>query len=358
MVLIIPRHPFPTGNAEEGLAVLQENAQELIDGLEAGSANLGDALGTTLTLAEAHCLMDPRAAIFPTWEAWVNAMQVGSALFAAATTSEERVQCRIAHKDRTLQATPVVRAPGVLAHLLLPGGGVPGEGQDHGSVPGPLVPAAGERLTLRGVRLRLDRHPPDLLARWPGPRPKAGGRGRRDRPGDRRGPGDGGQVAVPADGDVPPLHPQGQRRLQPGACHGTRTAQAVLERGGPSLPNPGPRRPCPPSPWPVSPTTRASPSMSSPSTCQPSSLRATGAASTQRKKKSSAAGTVSRAVTRSTTRTEERTADIDGTMALGPVVIWRARPTTRASGRSRVRLHVPLISSATRRFPIPWRARR
>lgn len=105
MVSTIPRHPFPTGNAEEGLAVLQGNAQELIDGLEAGSANLGDALGTTLTLAEAHCLMDPRAAIFPTWEAWVNAMQVGSALFAAATTSEERVQCRIAHKDRTVQAT-------------------------------------------------------------------------------------------------------------------------------------------------------------------------------------------------------------------------------------------------------------
>ncbi|QEV51362.1 hypothetical protein CP981_06520 [Streptomyces platensis] len=85
--------------------MLQENAQKLVDGLEAGTTNLGDALGTTLTLAEAHCLMDPRAAIFPTWDAWVNAMQVGSALFAAATTTEEQVQCRIAHKDRTLQAT-------------------------------------------------------------------------------------------------------------------------------------------------------------------------------------------------------------------------------------------------------------
>ncbi|MEU3709959.1 immunity 49 family protein [Streptomyces catenulae] len=105
MVSIIPRHPFPTGNAEEGLAVLQENAQELIDGLEAGSANLGDALGTTLTLAEAHCLMDPQASLFPTWDAWVNAMQVGSAAFAVATTAEDHVQCRIAHKDRVLQAT-------------------------------------------------------------------------------------------------------------------------------------------------------------------------------------------------------------------------------------------------------------
>ncbi|MER6086754.1 immunity 49 family protein [Streptomyces bluensis] len=105
MVSTIPRHPFPTGNAEEGLAVLQNNAQELIDGLEANSTGLGDALGTTLTLAKAHCLMDPRASIFPTWDAWVNAMQVGSAVFAAATTAEAQVQCRIAHKDRILQAT-------------------------------------------------------------------------------------------------------------------------------------------------------------------------------------------------------------------------------------------------------------
>ncbi|MFE1171711.1 immunity 49 family protein [Streptomyces sp. NPDC058773] len=105
MASIIPRHPFPTGNAEEGLAVLQNSSEKLIDGLEARSTRLGDALGTTLPLAKAHCLMDPRAAIFPTWDAWVNAMQVGSAVFAAATTTEASVQCRIAHKDRTLRAT-------------------------------------------------------------------------------------------------------------------------------------------------------------------------------------------------------------------------------------------------------------
>ncbi len=105
MAAIIPRHPFPTGNAEEGLTVLHENAQELIDGLEERSTRLGDAQRTTLTLAQPRCLVDPRASIFPTWDAWVNAMQVGSAVFAAATTTEDHVQCRIAHKDRTLQAT-------------------------------------------------------------------------------------------------------------------------------------------------------------------------------------------------------------------------------------------------------------
>ncbi len=33
--------------------MLQENAQALIDGLEADSTGLGDALSTTLTLAQA-----------------------------------------------------------------------------------------------------------------------------------------------------------------------------------------------------------------------------------------------------------------------------------------------------------------
>ncbi|WP_236710713.1 immunity 49 family protein [Streptomyces sp. 150FB] len=105
MVSAILRHSFPAENAEAGLALLQENAQELIDGLEERSTRLGDAMGTTLTLAKAHCLMDPRGSIFPTWDAWVNAMQVGTAVFAAATTAEDHVQCRIAHKDRILQAT-------------------------------------------------------------------------------------------------------------------------------------------------------------------------------------------------------------------------------------------------------------
>ncbi|GGV97124.1 hypothetical protein GCM10015535_67870 [Streptomyces gelaticus] len=105
MVSIIPRHPFPTEHAEGGIAVLQESADGWIDGLEADSTGLGEALDTCLMLAKAHCLLDPRGSIFPTWNAWVNAMQLGSAVFAAATTTEGHVQCRIAHKDRTLQAT-------------------------------------------------------------------------------------------------------------------------------------------------------------------------------------------------------------------------------------------------------------
>nr|WSZ97456.1 immunity 49 family protein [Streptomyces sp. NBC_00857] len=105
MVSVIPRHPFPTENAEAALAVLKESAEGWIGGLEAESTGLGEALDTTLMVAKVRCLTDPRGSIFPTWDAWVDAMQVGSAVFAAATTAEDHVQCRIAHEDRTLRAT-------------------------------------------------------------------------------------------------------------------------------------------------------------------------------------------------------------------------------------------------------------
>ncbi|MDH6109219.1 hypothetical protein P3T36_007629 [Kitasatospora sp. MAP12-15] len=105
MVSIVSRHPFPMGNAAAGLAFLQEDAQELIDGLEADSTDLGDALSVTVTLATSRCLVDPLGSKLPTWESWVTAMQVGSAVFVAATTAEDHVVCRIADKDRTLAAT-------------------------------------------------------------------------------------------------------------------------------------------------------------------------------------------------------------------------------------------------------------
>ncbi|WP_234430896.1 immunity 49 family protein [Streptomyces sp. NRRL F-4489] len=52
----------------------------------------------------ARCVIDPRAAKVETWEATVNAMQLGSALFAVTSASEGTIQCRIDRKARALQA--------------------------------------------------------------------------------------------------------------------------------------------------------------------------------------------------------------------------------------------------------------
>ncbi|MGT2529101.1 immunity 49 family protein [Streptomyces nojiriensis] len=49
--------------------------------------------------------MDPRSAIYPTWDSWVTAMQVGSAVFAAAATTAEGVECLIHHAMWSLPAS-------------------------------------------------------------------------------------------------------------------------------------------------------------------------------------------------------------------------------------------------------------
>ncbi len=104
MAFQISRPSLPTEKAEAGIAVLQASAQKLVDGLETDSTDLGRAQRTTLTLAQSHCLLDPRASIFPTWDAWVTAMQVSSAAFAAATTSE--IMSSAASRTRTARSRP------------------------------------------------------------------------------------------------------------------------------------------------------------------------------------------------------------------------------------------------------------
>ncbi|MEV6395170.1 immunity 49 family protein [Streptomyces sp. NPDC051907] len=91
----IPRHPFRTDNAAEAMAPIIESTNQALEQLETSEDDRWDALMLTLTTAKWHCVADPTAAAFPTWEAWVTAMQVGSALFAAGTAAEGPVACRI-----------------------------------------------------------------------------------------------------------------------------------------------------------------------------------------------------------------------------------------------------------------------
>ncbi|MEV6963109.1 immunity 49 family protein [Streptomyces sp. NPDC051207] len=94
-------------NAAEGLAVLNETASWVLDELGApDGVGRAQALNTTLTLAKSYGVIDPEATKFDTWEAWVTAMQTGSALFAAVTAAEgSSVTVRIKEQERTLPAT-------------------------------------------------------------------------------------------------------------------------------------------------------------------------------------------------------------------------------------------------------------
>lgn len=101
----VPRHGFPAENAENRAQLLDKSASRRIDSLEQSPQNFNLALGTSLLAAQTHCGSDPRAADLPTWEAWVTAMQVGSAVFRSAVITEGFVECRISNQVRAIPAT-------------------------------------------------------------------------------------------------------------------------------------------------------------------------------------------------------------------------------------------------------------
>ncbi|KND41194.1 MULTISPECIES: immunity 49 family protein [Streptomyces] len=105
MTVHIARHGRSAGpEAEQFAERVSEHLIKGIDRLEGSTAVIDSMFGTAVMALRARCVVDPRAATVETWEAAVNAMQVGSALFAVTGVSEGTVECRINHKTRTLPA--------------------------------------------------------------------------------------------------------------------------------------------------------------------------------------------------------------------------------------------------------------
>ncbi|MFI1536457.1 immunity 49 family protein [Streptomyces anandii] len=97
-------HPDPDRFREE----LNERALKRIEELEEWPDGFGMAFNSVLHTAKTQCSLDPTAEKLETWESWVMAMQVGSALFASATAPEgSSVQCMIGHQLRTIPAVGI-----------------------------------------------------------------------------------------------------------------------------------------------------------------------------------------------------------------------------------------------------------
>jgi hypothetical protein len=94
----------PAGDPTGFIEACDADTLEAIEDLSERPAGFGLAFSDAVSTAQLHCLHDPTANKSETWEAWVAAMQVGAALFAAATTTEASVDCRIAHEMRTIPA--------------------------------------------------------------------------------------------------------------------------------------------------------------------------------------------------------------------------------------------------------------
>ncbi|WP_432175180.1 immunity 49 family protein [Streptomyces sp. Tue6028] len=97
-------HPDPDRFRRE----LNERALKRIEELEEFPKGVGMAFNSVLHTAKLQCVNDPTADKLETWEAWVMAMQIGSALFASATAPpDSTVPCTIGHKVRTIPAVGV-----------------------------------------------------------------------------------------------------------------------------------------------------------------------------------------------------------------------------------------------------------
>ncbi|MEW2495336.1 immunity 49 family protein [Streptomyces nodosus] len=104
MTVTIARHDVLRSDVESYAERLNAHLAEEIDGLEEASDVIDFAFGTSLMNLRSRCLIDPEAAAIETWEAAVNAMQLGSALFAVTGAGEGTVECRVDGKERALPA--------------------------------------------------------------------------------------------------------------------------------------------------------------------------------------------------------------------------------------------------------------
>ncbi|WJV46466.1 immunity 49 family protein [Streptomyces flavofungini] len=97
----IARHGLPD---ELDVERLDSRVVRRINRLEESAGTIDFAFNTAVMALRARCVVDPRAVEVETWYAAVNAMQLGSALFAVTGVSEGSVECRINRKVRTLPA--------------------------------------------------------------------------------------------------------------------------------------------------------------------------------------------------------------------------------------------------------------
>ncbi|MGI5448270.1 immunity 49 family protein [Streptomyces sp. CA-243310] len=104
MTVVVSRHFAAGATEEEWAESLGEDLAEDIVELEQYPHSLGQVFGDALMHLGARCTVDSRAAKLETWEAVVNALQLGSAIFATASASEGSVECMINRQVRRLPA--------------------------------------------------------------------------------------------------------------------------------------------------------------------------------------------------------------------------------------------------------------
>ncbi|WP_343238661.1 immunity 49 family protein [Streptomyces sp. SID8374] len=105
MVTSVPRPEYPVAAMSAVVDVMEGSLNDSLKAIETSDKARASALRTSLNVARIRCISDPESVVLETWESWLLAMQVYSAVFAAAAADEESVICRIRQEDRRLTAT-------------------------------------------------------------------------------------------------------------------------------------------------------------------------------------------------------------------------------------------------------------
>jgi hypothetical protein len=105
-MVTISRHSLTSEESpREFMERLSSLAQNTLDRIETSDFERFDVLTFHLAVAKARCGLDPKVSDFWTWEAWVKAMQLGSALFSAGVAPHgESVHFRVGREEKTLPA--------------------------------------------------------------------------------------------------------------------------------------------------------------------------------------------------------------------------------------------------------------
>ncbi|MFE7462783.1 immunity 49 family protein [Streptomyces sp. NPDC057499] len=99
------RQDYPVAEMMDILPITEKSLANSLQNIETSHRARTGALSTSLNVARIRCIGDPDAVMLETWESWLLAMQVSSAVFAAAITDQPTVTCKIRQEERQLEAT-------------------------------------------------------------------------------------------------------------------------------------------------------------------------------------------------------------------------------------------------------------
>ena len=105
MAVSVSRQDYPTAAMAAVVPVMEKSLAESLRTIETSHDDRSASLMTSLNVARVRCVGDADAVMLETWESWLLAMQVYSAVFAAASTDQETVTCKIRQEERQLART-------------------------------------------------------------------------------------------------------------------------------------------------------------------------------------------------------------------------------------------------------------